>query len=88
MADDKYLTNTDLAQLLGVQPATIRFFRTHSKPGGRYVADPFPEPDRTIARSPVWLAERADEIKAWNARRPGQGSGGGRPSHRPQDGQR
>lgn len=83
MADD-YLTNADLAQLLGVKPATIRFFRTHSKPGGRYADDPFPSEDLTIARSPAWKAERADEIKAWNARRPGQGVGGGRPAHKAQ----
>ncbi len=81
MADD-YLTLADLAELLGVRPNTISFLRTHSKPGGRYADDPFPKPDRTIARSPVWLASRSDEIKAWNARRPGQGAGGGKPSHR------
>lgn len=81
MADD-YLTLADLAELLGVKPNTVSFFRTHSKPGGRYANDPFPTPDRTIARTPVWLAERADEIKAWNDRRPGQGRGGGQPSHR------
>lgn len=77
MAD--YLTNADLAELLGIKPATIRFLRAQSKPGGRYAEDPFPEPDMTIARSPAWKAERADEIKAWNTRRPGQGVGGGRP---------
>jgi hypothetical protein len=82
MADD-YLTNADLAQLLGVQAGTIRFFRTHSKPGGRYAADPFPAEDITIARSPAWKADRADEIKAWNARRPGQGAGGGRKTQDP-----
>jgi hypothetical protein len=82
MADDNYLTNADLAELLGVLPSTIRFFRTHSKPGGRYADDPFPAEDFVIARSPVWKAERADEIKAWSARRPGQGRGGGQPSHR------
>lgn len=82
MADD-YLTLADLAELLGVKPNTVSFFRSHSKTGGRYASDPFPAPDRTIARTPVWLAERADEIKAWNSRRPGQGSGGGKPSHRP-----
>jgi hypothetical protein len=84
MADD-YLTLADLAELLDVKPNTVSFLRTHSKPGGRYAGDPFPEPDRTIARSPVWLAERADEIKAWNARRPGQGAGGGRPPRKAED---
>lgn len=79
---DGFLAVADLAELLGVKPATVAFIRTHSKPGGRYASDPFPTPDRTIARTPVWLAGRADEIKAWNARRPGQGRGGGQPSHR------
>lgn len=75
---DDYLTLAELAQLLGVQPNTVSFFRTHSRPGGRYADDPFPAEDRIIARSPLWLAERAPEIKAWNDRRPGQGVGGGR----------
>lgn len=77
MAD--YLTTADLAELLGVKPATVRFLRAQSKPGGRYDGDPFPEPDLTIAQSPAWKADRVDEIKAWNGRRPGQGMGGGRP---------
>lgn len=79
---DTYLTLADIAELLGVKPNTVSFFRTHSKAGGRYANDPFPTPDDTIARTPVWLKERVDEIKAWNARRPGQGRGGGQPSHR------
>lgn len=81
MADD-YLTLADLAELIGVKPNTVSFFRTHSKPGGRYADGPFPAEDRVIARTPVWLAGRAEEIKAWNGRRPGQGRGGGKPSHR------
>jgi len=75
-----YLTTADIAALLDMKPASVRFLRTQSKAGGRYAADPFPEPDITIARSPAWSAERADEIVAWNRRRPGQGAGGGRPS--------
>lgn len=78
---DDYLTLADLAELLGVKPNTISFYRTHSKEGGRYANDPFPAEDRVIARTPVWSAERADEVKAWNGRRPGQGVGGGQPSH-------
>jgi hypothetical protein len=81
MADD-YLTLADLAELLGVRRNTVSFFRSHSKPGGRYANDPFPTEDRVIARTPVWKVERTDEIKAWNGRRPGQGSGGGQPSHK------
>lgn len=74
-----YLSTSDLAKLLGIAPATVRFLRAQSKPGGRYAADPFPEPDLVVARSPAWAEERVDEIAAWNARRPGQGAGGGRP---------
>lgn len=77
-----YLSLGDIAFMLNMKPNSLSFIRTHSKPGGRYASDPFPTPDRTIARTPVWLAERADEIKAWSARRPGQGRGGGQPSHR------
>ena len=74
-----YLSTSDLAELLGISPATVRFLRTQSKPGGRYAADPFPEPDVVVSRSPGWAKTRAPEILAWNARRPGQGVGGGRP---------
>lgn len=74
-----YLSTADLAELLGMKPASVRFLRAQSKPGGRYEADPFPEPDLVIARSPAWSEGRADEIAAWNKRRPGQGAGGGRP---------
>lgn len=75
----EYLSTSDVAALLGMKPASVRFLRAQSRPGGRYEADPFPEPDITVARSPAWSAEREDEIKAWNGRRPGQGAGGGRP---------
>lgn len=74
-----YLSTTDVAELLGIAPATVRFLRAESRPGHRYAADPFPEPDLVIARSPAWSEDRTDELLAWNARRPGQGAGGGRP---------
>ena len=73
-----YLSTSDVAELLGIKPATLRFLRAQSKPGHRYADNPFPDPDMVIARSPAWRSERADEIVAWNARRPGQGVGGGR----------
>lgn len=79
MADD-YLTLADLAELLGVKTETISFYRAHSKPGRRYADHPFPTEDRLFGRSPVWAASRRDEIKAWDAGRPGQGAGGGRPT--------
>lgn len=75
----RYLSTADLAELLGISPATVRFLRAQSKPGGRYAADPFPEPDLIIGQSPGWAEERSGEIMAWNGRRPGQGAGGGRP---------
>lgn len=74
-----YLSTLDVATLLGIQPSTLRFLRAESKAGHRYAADPFPEPDLVIARSPAWSEDRTDEILAWNERRPGQGAGGGRP---------
>jgi hypothetical protein len=72
-----YLSTSDVATLLGIQPSTVRFLRAESKPGHRYAADPFPEPDIVVARSPAWSEDRKDEILAWNRRRPGQGAGGG-----------
>ncbi|HWD81433.1 MAG TPA: hypothetical protein VG497_21205 [Kribbella sp.] len=40
---------------------------------------PFPEPDVVIGRTPGWSLERKAEIERWEATRPGQGAGGGRP---------
>lgn len=78
MADD-ILTLADLAQLLGIKIETVSFYRAHSKPGRRYADHPFPAPDRLVGRSPIWALNRAEEIKAWDASRPGRGAGGGRP---------
>jgi predicted DNA-binding transcriptional regulator AlpA len=78
VADD-FLTLTDLAQLLGVKTETVSFYRAHSKAGRRYADHPFPAPDRLVGRSPIWHANRVEEIKAWDAQRPGRGVGGGRP---------
>lgn len=77
MAD--YRTTADIAELLGVTTDTIRVYRTHSKPGGRYETHPFPEPDELVGRTPIWQKTRDDEIRAWANARPGQGKGGGRP---------
>lgn len=79
-------TTADLARLLGVQPATIRHYRADSLPGGRYENHPFPEPDGKLGAAPYWEPGRDEEIRKWAATRPGQGVGGGRPSHRPADG--
>ncbi|WP_206796299.1 hypothetical protein [Amycolatopsis sp. MtRt-6] len=42
-------------------------------------AHPFPEPDVVIGRTPGWSPDRRSEIEQWEAGRPGQGAGGGRP---------
>jgi predicted DNA-binding transcriptional regulator AlpA len=76
---DQFLTIADLADLLGKAQQTIHKYRTDSRPGRRYAATPFPEPDRTVGTMPVWNADRLGEIKAWLDARPGMGVGGGRP---------
>ncbi len=82
---DDWLTTTDLAALLGVQAATIRHYRADSLPGGRYESHPFPAPDDKLGNAPCWKASRRQELLDWAASRPGQGVGGGRPPHRPQE---
>lgn len=64
----------------GVAADTITIYLRESGPGRRYESNPFPTPSGYIGRSPYWDADRADEIRAWDARRPGTGSGAtGRP---------
>jgi len=79
---DEPLSTRDVAALLGVKPETVRFYRAHSKPGGRYENHPFPEPDFVLGVVPAWSAERRQDIVDWDRTRVGQGVGGGRPSHR------
>lgn len=76
---DDLLSTRDVAALLDVKPATIRFYRAHSKPGGRYEAHPFPEPDCIVGVVPAWSGEREPELLAWASTRAGRGAGGGRP---------
>lgn len=76
---DDLLSTRDVAGILGVKPETVRFYRAHSKPGGRYEAHPFPEPDYVLGGVPAWKVQRTDEIRAWDKGRVGQGVGGGRP---------
>lgn len=64
-----FLTLTDVAQLLGINKRTVIEYRSRSKAGELYANDPLPVEDRTFNRSPLWLAGRAGEIEAWNARR-------------------
>jgi hypothetical protein len=46
---------------------------------GKATARDLPEPDGSLGREPYWLEAT---IQEWERHRPGQGTGGGRPSHR------
>lgn len=72
-------STADLADLLGVKPATIRRYRA----GTRYADHPFPEPDGHIGIAPYWNADRDEEIRKWAETRVGMGAGGGQPAHKP-----
>jgi hypothetical protein len=61
------LTTADVADVLGVTPATVRSYAARGV---------LPKPDGHLARTPWW---RPDTIIEWKASRPGQGKGGGRP---------
>jgi hypothetical protein len=73
------LSSSDVAGILGVKTETLRFYRAHSKPAGRYENHPFPKPDYDLDGRPAWKADREQEIRDWAAKRPGKGVGGGRP---------
>jgi hypothetical protein len=55
----------DIAVMFNVEPKTVSMWRQ------RY-AD-FPEPDVTIGGIAGWDRERAEELRVWESRRPGQG---------------
>lgn len=80
-----WLTLTDVADLLGIKPETLRAYRTHSAPGGRYEQHPFPEPDDRLGNNLMWKSAREPEIRDWAAKRPGKGVGGGQPAHKPKN---
>lgn len=61
-----YLTINDVARMIGVQPATLRKYRSDNR---------LPKADIQIAQSPAW---KPATIEKWIASRPGQGVGGGR----------
>ena len=63
----RYLDMHAAAAHLGVAYATIRRYRATGA---------FPDADVVVGQSPGWLAETID---AWQASRPGRGTGGGRP---------
>ena len=85
MNNDPYLDLDAVADLLGVGRQTLIQYRALSRPGKRYEHHPFPAPDRTFSRAPVWKADRAPELKQWAQSRPGQGTGGGRPPKTKED---
>lgn len=70
-----FLDRRAVARILDVAPSTITRYRSASHPGGIYEQHPFPEPDGYIGGRPIWRAERAAEIEAWEAARPGGGGG-------------
>lgn len=76
----RYLSTTNIAEWFGVSPATVTKWRN------RY--NDFPAPDAEVGIDTAtcvagWLPEREQEIRDWEANRPGQGAGGGRPSGMP-----
>jgi len=78
-ANDPYLDTQEVAKALGVTYNTVRFYLQQARANRRNaVTKPgdMPEPDRVFGRSPVW---RRSTIERWQASRPGQGAGGGRP---------
>lgn len=63
---ERYLSVTEVAQLLGISTAAVSAYR-------------LPEPDATIGRTRGW---KRQTIETWNAARPGRGVGGRRPRSR------
>lgn len=55
----------DIARLRGCTPAQISTWRTQSAPGKRLANNPFPAADGQDGRSPLWSADRVDELAAW-----------------------
>lgn len=56
----------DIARLRGCTAAHIGTWRSQSAPGKRLAANPFPAPDGQDGRSPLWNADRAGELTAWD----------------------
>ena len=57
---ERYLSVTEVAQLLGISTAAASAYR-------------LPEPDATIGRTQGW---KRQTVETWNAARPGRGVGG------------
>lgn len=74
---DGELTLADLAAFLGwtVKTARVMQHRANQRRAqGQSRPGDLPPPDRRYGRTPVWSLATITE---WQARRPGQGSGGG-----------
>lgn len=56
----------DIARLRGCTTAQIGAWRSQSAPGKRLADHPFPAPDGQDGRSPLWNADRADELTSWS----------------------
>lgn len=70
----RYLDMVAIGRMFGVSGDTVGVWRT------RYAdTHPFPAPDAVIGRTAGWAPVREDEIRQWEAGRPGRGAGGGRP---------
>lgn len=64
----EWWTTQQVAEHLGLQPVTVRKYRSARRPLG----NPFPPPDRWLdQRTPLW---RPATIRAWQARRVGRGN--------------
>lgn len=59
------LSVADIAAIFDVEPKTVSMWRL------RYVD--FPEPDVTVGGMAGWDPRRAEELRVWESRRPGQG---------------
>lgn len=79
MAEQPFLTLADVAEIGGVSVQTVSRYRTRSRPGGPYEADPFPEQSGKNGKSPWWARRRRREIEAWFERHRDRSGVGGRP---------
>lgn len=68
----EYIGTGTIATWFGVERVTVNQWHK------RY--PDFPEPDAMTDGKPGWLPQREGAIREWEANRPGQGAGGGRPT--------
>jgi hypothetical protein len=64
----EYMTRREVGVLINIDGPTVTLYMR------RYAgsATPFPAPDLRLGHIPGWRADRADEIRAWAASRPGR----------------